>query len=634
MKKTSGNSNANRSRQVPAVRSGSQVRKSAPNSPVEFDYSALGASNTKPKAKTSAKKTSAPSSKKTSKAKGKSLAPAILVSVLAVLIIAGGVLFITGKYVDVINLFKDKITVTMADGTEQKITCDDAYAELNTDVFYDGIVIDGVPVGGMTKDQALAAVSAKQPEAPVTLDYTLKLEDRTFPLDLSSLALNWNGAQVVEQAFAYARPQSEPLTDEDYLQLTDNYNKFQQLKVQGQTFNTAYTVNTDGLQTIVSSIVDPLETSMSDAYIQSFNTDSHAFDVVPESVGYHVDSAATADAVKALIDSATYSGTVDITCEIEQPNVTSEYINANFGLISSYKTVTSNNANRNSNVSQACKYMNGYRLNPGEVFSFNGVVGERTPARGFKEATVILGGQYEKGLGGGICQVSSTLYNAVLMANLKIVDRSSHAWPSSYVDEGRDATVDWGSIDFKFENNTDFQIFIVAYWDPSDSTCHAEIYGKRLPNGEYIRLEREITSRTPTSGTEYVANGELPAGQTNTVRAGHDGVTAVVYKVWYDANGTEIKREEANTTVYRMYAKRVEVGTLLPDGSHAPFDATTGTVTMPQPTETTPSETPPPETTPAPTESSTTAPTETTPEQTTPPENADPTAGGGDGGTA
>ncbi len=616
MKKTSGNSGSNGSRQVPAVRSGSQVRKSAPSSPVEFDYSSLGGS-AKKKTSSHTKKTSASKSRPKSKNGGKN-ALAVVGAVAAVIVLIGGVLVLTGKQNVVLDLFKDKITVTMADGTEQNITCEDAYAELDTGVFYDGIVIDGVSVGGMTKEEALAAVSANQPAAPVTLDFTLKLEDRTFPLDLSSLSLNWNGAEVVEEAFAYARPQAMPETPEEYPFLTDDYNKFQQLKNQPQSFNTAYTVNTDGLQSIVSSIVDPLETAMSDAYIQSFNTDSHAFDVVPESIGYHVDSAATANAVKAMIDSATYSGVVDITCEIEQPNVTAAYINANFGLISSYKTVTSDNSNRNNNIRQACENMNGTKLEPGEEFSFNGVVGPRTTENGFKEATVILGGQYEKGMGGGICQVSSTLYNAVLMADLQVTDRSSHAWPSSYVDEGRDATVDWGSIDFKFKNNTDFQIFIVAYWDPSDSTCHAEIYGKRLPDGQYIKIEREITSRTPTSGVEYVQNTEMPAGQTNTVRAGHDGVTARVYKVWYDASGNEIKREEAQTTVYRMYPKRIEVGTLLPDGSHAPFDASTGRVTTPtpsetqpvetQPVETTPSETQPVETTPAPTDTQPTDP--------------------------
>ena len=86
-----------------------------------------------------------------------------------------------------------------------------------------------------------------------------------------------------------------------------------------------------------------------------------------------------------------------------------------------------------------------------------------------------------EGLGGGICQVSTTLYNAVVKADLNVTERNWHAWPSSYVDTGLDATVDYGNLDFKFTNNTDYQIIVVAYRKSSDSTVHCDIYGKRLP---------------------------------------------------------------------------------------------------------------------------------------------------------
>ena len=303
-------------------------------------------------------------------------------------------------------------------------------------------------------------------------------------------------------------------------------------------------------------------------------------------------------------------------------------------------TTTSNNSNRNNNIRQACDNMNGTILNPGDTFSFNEIVGQRTAENGFKEATVILGGQYEQGLGGGICQVSTTLYNAVMKANLEVVERNSHAWPSDYIAYGLDATVDWPNLDFKFKNDSDSQIVVVAYWDSSDSRVHCEIYGHKLPEGKYIELETETVSTVSPGANEYIEDKELPVGQTKTVRAAHTGMTIKVYKVWYDKDDNEIDRYEYQTTTYRPYGTRIAVGTLNPDGSYATFDKSTGEITSPIMTVTpTPTETPTP--TPA-QDTATPTPVPDTPTPEPEPEPATPTPppvpdsptpeGGGEGG--
>ena len=256
-------------------------------------------------------------------------------------------------------------------------------------------------------------------------------------------------------------------------------------------------------------------------------------------------------------------------------------IDEEFGLIGEEYTTTSGNTNRNNNIIQACENMNGTILEPGETFSFNEVVGQRTAENGFKEATVILGGQYEQGLGGGICQVSTTLYNAVMKSNLEVVERNGHAWPSDYIAYGLDATVDWPNLDFKFKNDSDSQIVVVAYWDSSDNRIHCEIYGHKLPDGKYIELDTETVSTVSPGANEYVEDRELPVGQTKTVRAAHTGMTVKVYKVWYDKDGNEIDRYEYQTTTYRAYGTRIAVGTLNPDGTYATFDKTTGEITSP-----------------------------------------------------
>ena len=138
----------------------------------------------------------------------------------------------------------------------------------------------------------------------------------------------------------------------------------------------------------------------------------------------------------------------------------------------------------------------------------------------------------------GCSQGRTTLYNAALKTDLEIAERHSHAWPSDYISPGLDATVDWPALDLKFKNDTDYQIVILAWWDPSDYTCNAEIYGRKLTEGKSIETRSEIVSRTPAGDTEYVADPSLSVGETKTLRNSHDGITAYAYKVWSDGNAS------------------------------------------------------------------------------------------------
>jgi vancomycin resistance protein YoaR len=123
-------------------------------------------------------------------------------------------------------------------------------------------------------------------------------------------------------------------------------------------------------------------------------------------------------------------------------------------ILAQYTTTFVKNANRTENIKLACAALKNILLPPGEVFSFNHIVGPREAERGYLNAMIILGGQFTPGLGGGVCQVSSTLYNAVLLAELEVVERHSHSLKIDYVPSGRDATVSYGLKDFKFKNNT------------------------------------------------------------------------------------------------------------------------------------------------------------------------------------
>lgn len=624
----------------------------------EFDYKSLGKissgdNKSNSRSTKSGKKSGSNSSANSGSAYGFSdkktrkknpFAPFIAIAA-AVLLVAGAVaagLYYTG-------FFEEKVEVTLADGTVTKITAEEAYAELATDKFYAGTVIDGIDVGGMTYDEALNAVTTTLPDKPLSIDIRLSLAGKLLYLDFSDATFEYNTKQILDEAFAMYRPAALAEGEEpDPVMLVENYNSVQQLKNTPLTYQTAYTVHiesvTERINKVLGLYVDEFAL-VKDATIEKFDTDTHEFVISPEKTGYAIDVDAAAKEVKALFDSKVYTAVVEVPTEIKEPQVTEAMIRENFGLMGDCSTSCSNNSNRNSNISQACDNMNGTILAPGEVFSFNQVVGERTADNGFKEATVILGGQYEQGLGGGICQASTTLYNAVLEANLAIVERNNHAWPSDYVQTGLDATVDWPALDFKFKNDTDFQVVIVTWFDWDDRTVNAEIYGQKLPDGQYIEIEAEITSMTDAGPDEFVEDRELPVGQTKTIRQAHQGITAKAYKVWYNSDGEEIDRVYYNTTTYYAYGRRIGVGVLNPDGTYATMDKNTGEITSPIMTTTpTPIPTPEPTATPVPTDPPTPTPepepTEPDPTPTPEPEPTDPDptptpvpeGGGGEGG--
>lgn len=627
----------------PAVSAGKKSSSPAASAQGEFDYKSLGKSlnngeSYKKPART--KKQSSNTQENTVNAYGFSTNKSkksksgisaikskygILIAVVAAVILLGGAI---GLGIYYIGSAEDRYEVTMADGTVRKVTAEEAYAELMTDKFYSGIVVDGIDIGGMTYDEALNSVTSKLPDKPLNIDIKLVLNGKKLILDFSDATFDYNTRQILDEAYALYRPANA----DDPVKLIECYNNVQQLKNTPQTYQTAYTVHiesvTERINRVLQTYVDDFSL-VKNATIESFDTETKDFVISPEKAGYDIDVEAAAKAVKALFDSNVYAGEIEVPTVMKEPTITEAMLKENFGLVGEEWTKASGNTNRNNNIDKACEYINGTMLQPGDTFSFNKTVKERTADRGFKEATVIAGGQYEQGLGGGICQASTTLYNAVLKANLKVIERNHHAWPSDYIATGLDATVDWPGVDFQFQNDTDYPVIIVMWFDWSDDTVIAEIYGKKLPNGEYIEMYAEITNQTDPGPNEYVEDKELPVGQTKTIRQAHKGITANAYKIWYNANDEEIRRELYNTTYYSAYGERIGVGVLNPDGSYATMDKKTGEITSPimtvTPTPTaaititpTPTEAPPPPTD-APTEAPP-PPTDTPPEPTEPPE--------------
>lgn len=217
--------------------------------------------------------------------------------------------------------------------------------------------------------------------------------------------------------------------------------------------------------------------------------------------------------------------------------------------LSTFSTNYVNNANRTTNLKLASNKINGTVVMPGETFSFNKVVGKRTRAAGYKDAAIFADGMVTDGLGGGICQITSTLYDAVVFANLEIVYRRNHMFIPSYVDGGEDATVVWGSTDFKFKNSRDYPIKIVS--SVKNGVATVSIYGLATDNEYDISIQTEIIKSIPYS-TEYRSNTGYAKG--TVVQSGAKGYVVDSYKI-YKQNGIEVKREKLSRDTYSAQAR-------------------------------------------------------------------------------
>ncbi len=237
-----------------------------------------------------------------------------------------------------------------------------------------------------------------------------------------------------------------------------------------------------------------------------------------------------------------------------QPGYTVEQAMADHQQVSTFETSYAksphNAAGRVHNIKKAAGLIDATVVKPGEEFDTNAVLGPRYGETGWKLAAGIREGKYEQEYGGGVCQVSSTLFNAVMMADLTITERRPHSWPLSYVDIGRDATISTGGPNFKFVNSGDSEIVVAAH-TTENKTLVVSIYGRPLPNGMTIQISSKATGRLPKLGTKTLLDESLPYATSRVEREERTGRTSVTYKEYYDADGNRIKKDKAYEDKYR-----------------------------------------------------------------------------------
>lgn len=477
--------------------------------------------------------------------------------------------------------------VKTGDGKVTKLTLEEMKKELDITTFYQGIKINGQDVSGKTLTE-VTAMFADDPKLDYReLNIILSVSGTNYPLDMSDVTLESNLPDVIQEAYNYGR--TGVGTTEAQI-AADRYQMIQLLKTTPKDFVTIFTVSTDKVSDLVHEVLDPLNVAAVDATVLSFDVETLAFLVQDAVTGINVNSTSAILDVKSALDNGEYEKTIVVDVTIIEPAILKADLEANLVLVSATTTSTKADKNRNTNIRLVCEAINGLVLQPGEYFNYNEYVGKRTAEKGYKEAGGIYDGVLRDELGGGICQVSGTLFHSVMKADLQVDERHPHSWPSAYVDYGTDATVTWGGANFQFTNNTEYPVAIHAVYKDKDSGgggwCTIEIYGRPIPDGMTIEFVGDVTSSTAPTTKEYVADPTKPVGETESVRDPHNQINAVSYQVFYK-DGVEVKRVKTFTSFYRMITEKIMVGVLNLDGTLSTIDPLTGAVITPVPTVTT-----------------------------------------------
>lgn len=427
---------------------------------------------------------------------------------------------------------------------QQQMAAYEEYAAISQvaqrDTFYPGVYVDGIDLGGMTWEEAAALFEGRQAQTASEFSLVVAAGEKRWLITSNEVPMTFNAGVMLTRAYAVGRTGT---LDERMMQI-------QQAQQYGIYFTTGYTYDRAAVRTLVDIIGDSLDVEVKDATLDAFDVNARTFTFTEATAGYQIDRTALETDILSALDAQDYDRVIIVRGTAVQPRITKAQLEGIFGCIASFSTQTTKDNDRNTNIALSAGALNGRVVMPGETLSFNNCTGQRTGAKGYREAGAIAGGVLVDDTGGGVCQTSSTLFNAVVRADLEIVEREAHSWPSTYVNKGEDATVNWPSLDFVFRNNGEFPVFVVAWYE--DRTVTVEIYGKMLENGQTIDLESEVVRTIkPSDEILYTLDETLPLGSQKPGRKKRTGYVVDTYKVYKDADGNEISREKLWTTTYR-----------------------------------------------------------------------------------
>lgn len=409
------------------------------------------------------------------------------------------------------------------------------YNYMQKDIIYSNIFINQIPVGEMTKEQAKSQLQEKQHYKNITFRY----EDKEYTYSLEELGFLMDYEEAVQNAYQIGRNGT----------FFDNVRKIIHLKflANNEEIILGFRENIPALLEKVNEINSENYVEAKDASISIENN----YAITQERIGRKIEL----EKVEPLIIENLKPNediVIDLPVKKIMPKLTSEGLHRINGKIGQFSTrFNSSIAGRVENIKVATGSVNSTILAPGEEFSFNKTTGDRGLADGYKEASIIINGKYEKGVAGGVCQVSTTLYNAALYAGLDITRRRPHSIPAGYVDVGRDAAVVSGDFDLRFKNPYDYPIVLKGY--VSGNTLVFQVYGDTNTHKE-VNLTSKTVSRIPRK-VIYKNDPTLPKGKKVVEESGRDEIHSVTYMT---VNG---ETKVINKDKYPAKAQIVRVGT-------------------------------------------------------------------------
>lgn len=487
------------------------------------------------------------------------------------------------------------VTLPGSSSSTQEVTQQESEQEIK-EVYASGTTIGGISVAGMTEEEAKKAVEkqiADQiPQATVTVTY--EKETMTITSEEAGVQADVSGA------FEDAKSALVKQTSQSKDAASDESSKKTASSTQKVDYPVELSFDEKAIQEKIDAFADKVDCDPENATIKAFNSSTGTFTYTEGKNGLKVDRDKLLEqmltALKENKETKIEAPVEEIAFEKSESDVAGHI--QKLGTFSTYST---NTAAGNHNMKLALASINGSVVQPGDTFSFNTATGDTTNGSlGYQQAGAIVGGKSTLQYGGGICQASTTLYGAVARSGLEIVTRYNHTWPSTYVDIGQDATVDYPALDFVFRNNTEYPIYISAGMSGTQLTV--TLYGYKPDTWDKISVYSQQTGTIAQPATEYVEDSSLAAGTFELYRQGNAGRTATASRVYYK-DGQVVKTESLPSSTYRAlstiyhYGPGTNVADVKKAVASGKTSGSVGTSSTPKP-EATP--TPKPTTTPTP----------------------------------
>ena len=430
--------------------------------------------------------------------------------------------------------------------------------------FKAGVKLIGVDVSGMTPEEATGLVKNAAEKKLKTVAVTISSGENSWTLDSAAMGMGYDIADALADGLNFGRGE-----DDNTVVITG--------AGEGE-FDAKYTWDREKIMSALAAMSQSINTEATAAYAEPVTdwTQEERFIYHTGEEGITLNEEATADAIEKALGQGEFVCTVEATVNAVLPGGSIDDLKAATSFIASYTTKFSARRddevkqNRKFNIQKAADIINGNTIQPGEEWSFNTVVGPRTYELGWKGANGISGGkEYTIQAGGGICQPSTTLYNALLCANMEIVDRRAHSIPSDYVPVGLDATVDTRGLDFVWRNNTDMPVYIFARVEKvegssSRHTITVYVYGKPLPEGVTYKSRSEIVEEhSRQDEVIYTNDPSIPTGYQLERVQGHKYYVAEAYQDKY-VDGKLVESKLLYTDKYKGNPPEVSIGTGAP----------------------------------------------------------------------